>query len=74
MSEPKILEVLRGIRLQVLAGTLSNLLNKQTGEFMAEQAAVSEAGLRHGAYQHDDDTTTRVKGGSGGATSWTTRC
>lgn len=62
MSEAKILEVLGGIGLQVSAGTLSNWLIKETGEFTAEQAAVYEAGLRHGAYQHYDDTTTRVKG------------
>lgn len=62
MSEAKILEVLRGVGLQVSAGTLSNWLIKETGEFAAEQAAVYEAGLRHGAYQHYDDTTTRVKG------------
>lgn len=62
MSEAKILEVLGGIGLPVSAGTLSNWLIKETGEFTAEQAAVYEAGLRHGAYQHYDDTTTRVKG------------
>jgi len=62
MSEPKIREMLGGVGLQISAGGLSNLLIKQTGQFATEQAAVYEAGLRHGAYQHYDVTPTPVQG------------
>lgn len=62
MSEPKIIEFLENIGIQVSKGTLSNVLVKGHADFHAEQAAVYAAGLASSSYQHLDDTPTRVNG------------
>ncbi len=62
MSEAKILEVVRGAGVRISAGHLSHLLSEQREPFDAEAAAVLEAGLRSSAWQHLDDTETRVNG------------
>lgn len=62
MSEPKILEFMRSMGVQISEGTLSNLLIKQHEVFHAEQNAVYEAGLKSSPAQHTDDTLTRVNG------------
>ncbi len=62
MSEPKILEVLRGVGVKLSDGHLSNLLIKDQTAFHTEKAAVVEAGLRSSPWQHTDDTATRVNG------------
>lgn len=62
MSEPKIIEFLENVGIQVSKGTLSNLLVKGQEEFHAEKEAVYEAGLASSSYQHIDDTPTRVNG------------
>lgn len=62
MSEAAIRTVLRGVGVQISAGQVSNLLIKGHAEFHAEKAAVYEAGLRSGPWQHGDDTATRVNG------------
>jgi hypothetical protein len=62
MSEPKIIEFLENVGIQISKGTLSNLLVKGHEEFHAEKEAVYEAGLASSTYQHIDDTSTRVNG------------
>ena len=62
MSEPKILEFLKNVGVQISDGELSNLLIKKQESFHAEKDAVYEAGLRSSPYQHTDDTQTRVNG------------
>lgn len=62
MSEPKILEFIKNIGVQISDGELSNLLIKKQDVFHAEKEAVYEAGLRSSPYQHTDDTQTRVNG------------
>jgi hypothetical protein len=62
MSEPKIIEFLENIGIQISKGTLSNLLVKGHEEFHAEKEAVYQAGLASSTYQHIDDTSTRVNG------------
>ena len=62
MSEAAILTLLRSVGVQISAGQVSHLLIKDQAEFHAEKAAVYEAGLRSSAWQHSDDTATRVNG------------
>ena len=62
MSEPKILEFLEHLGVQISAGTISNLLIKGQERFHAEQDAAYLAGLRSSPWQHLDDTLTRVNG------------
>ena len=62
MSEPKILEVLHTVGLQISAGELSNMLIKDQNVFHAESAAVLRAGLESSPWQHLDSTGTRVNG------------
>jgi hypothetical protein len=61
-SEPKILELLRSVGVQISDGELSNLLIKGHEDFHAEKDAVYEAGLRSSPWQHLDETSTRVNG------------
>jgi len=62
MSEPKILEVLQTVGVQISAGQLSDLLIKRQEVFHAECAAVVRAGLLSSPWQHLDSTSTRVNG------------
>jgi hypothetical protein len=62
VSEPKILELLRSIGVQISDGHLSNLLIKDQDALHAEKAAIVEAGLASSPWQHLDDTATRVNG------------
>jgi hypothetical protein len=62
MSEPKILEVLQTVGMQISAGQLSDLLIKKQEMFHAESAAVVRAGLSSSPWQHLDSTGTRVNG------------
>ncbi len=62
MSEPKILEVLHTVGLQISAGQLSNMLIKDQDVFHAESAAVLRAGLSSSPWHHLDSTGTRVNG------------
>lgn len=62
MSEPKILEVLQTVGLQISAGQLSNMLIKDQDLFHAESAAILRAGLSSSRWQHLDSTGTRVNG------------
>jgi hypothetical protein len=62
MSGPKILDFFASAGLAVSSGLLSNWLVKDQETFHAEKDAVFEAGLRSSAWQHIDDTVTRVDG------------
>src|SRR3989304_3029832 len=62
MTEPKIMEFLENVGIQISKGTLSNLLVKGHEDFHAEKEAVYAAGLASSSYQHLDDTPTRVNG------------
>ena len=61
MSEPKILEMLRSVGIQMSAAHLSTLLIQQP-VFAAEYAEIARAGLASSPSQHLDDTSTRVDG------------
>lgn len=61
-SEPKIVEFLTNLGIQISEGGVSNLLIKDQGSFHTEKDALYEAGLRSSPWQHTDDTQTRVNG------------
>lgn len=61
-SEPKILELLDHVGVQVSAGELSNLLIHDVEPFHQEKAEVLRAGLESSPWQQIDDTGTRVGG------------
>ena len=62
MSEPKLLELLHTVGMQISAGQLSDLLIKDQAAFHAERAEVVRAGLSSSPWQHLDSTGTRVNG------------
>ena len=62
MSEPKMLEVLQTVGLQISAGQLSDLLIKDQEVFHAECQDVMRAGLESSPWHHLDSTGTRVNG------------
>jgi hypothetical protein len=62
MSEPKLLDLLHTVGMQISAGQLSDLLIKDQEPFHAERAAVVQAGLASSPWQHLDSTGTRVDG------------
>jgi hypothetical protein len=62
MTEPKVLEFLGYVGIQISSGQISNLLTKGQAAFHAESEAVFEAGLHSSPHQHIDDTLTRVNG------------
>ena len=61
-SEPKILEFLENVGIQISEGEISNWLIQERESFHAEKDAVYEAGLASSPYQQTDDTLTRVDG------------
>jgi len=65
MSEPKVVELLRSVGVQISDGQVSNLLIKDQAAFHAEKAALYQAGLASSPWQHLDDTSTRVNGQHG---------
>ena len=62
VSEPKILELYRNVGVVISAGQVSNFLIKEQEVFHTEKAAVHQAGLASGPWQHLDETSTRVNG------------
>lgn len=62
MTEPKIAELFGSVGLRISEGQLSNLLIKDQGSFHAEKEALVQAGLASSAWQHLDQTGTRVGG------------
>jgi hypothetical protein len=61
-SGPKILDFFASVGIAMSSGYLSDLLVKDQTVFHAEKDAIFEAGLRSSAWQHIDDTVTRVDG------------
>lgn len=61
-SEPKILQLLQHIGVEMSAGELSRLLIQDIESFHAERAEVHQAGLASSPWQQLDDTSTRVGG------------
>jgi len=62
LSEASLLAFLRGVGVQISAGTLSTVLIEDRDLFAAEQAAVVAAGLGSSPVQQLDATSTRVNG------------
>jgi hypothetical protein len=62
MSEPKILDLLHTVGMQISAGQLSTFPIQDQEPFYAESAAVLKAGLASSPWQHLDSTGTRVNG------------
>src|SRR3989440_2498859 len=62
MSEPKILELLHTVGMQISTGQLSHFLIQGQEQFHTESAAVLRAGLASSPWQHLDSTATRVNG------------
>lgn len=65
MSEPKIIELLEQMGVNISKGKVSSLLTKETGLWQKEADAVRKAGLQSSTWQHLDDTNTRVNGVNG---------
>ncbi len=61
VSQAKLLDLLRSVGLDLSAGHLALLLTEQPG-LRAEYDAICRAGLASSAYQHIDETPTRVGG------------
>ena len=62
MSEPNILDFLHNFKVQISAGTLSNILIKDKEQFHQEKNEIYKAGLEASAYQQIDETSARVNG------------
>ncbi len=62
MSEPKILELLQTVGMQISTGQLSDFLIQDQEQFHIESANVLRAGLASSPWQHLDSTATRVNG------------
>jgi hypothetical protein len=62
MTEPKIADLLANLGILISAGYISNPLTGAQEQFGAEKQTIVEAGLSSSAWQHMDDTGTRVDG------------
>jgi hypothetical protein len=62
MTEPKILQWLEQIGIDISEGTISNMLIKGQEMFHQEEADSYEGSLMGSPWQHIDDTRTRVNG------------
>ena len=62
MTEPKIADLLANLGILISAGYISNLLTGAQEQFGGEKQTIVEAGLSSSAWQHIDDTGTRVDG------------
>ena len=62
MSEPKIIELLEQMGVNISKGKVSTLLSKETALWQAEADAILLSGLSSSNWQHIDDTSTRVNG------------
>jgi hypothetical protein len=62
MSEPKILEFFQSFKIQISAGSVSNLLIKEHTCFHQEKDELIRAGVASSVYQQIDETSARVKG------------
>lgn len=61
-SEPKILELLASVGVEMSAGELSRLLTHEVEAFHKESEEIQQAGLESSPWQQIDDTKTRVNG------------
>ena len=62
MSEPKIIEFIEQIGINLSKGIVSDWLSKSTDSWQEEADEIVKAGLASTSYQHLDDTGTRVDG------------
>lgn len=62
MTEPKIADLLENVGILISDGQISKLLTSSQEQFQQEKEAIVEAGLSSSAWQHMDDTGTRVDG------------
>ena len=65
MSEPKIIELLEQMGVNISKGKVSTLLTKEIGSWQAEADEIVQAGFSSSSWQHIDDTGTRVNGVNG---------
>lgn len=65
MSEPKIIELLEQMGVNISAGKVSSLLTQETEPWQVEADDIMIAGLGSSSWQHIDDTGTRVNGVNG---------
>ncbi len=65
MSEPKSIELLEQMGVNISEGKVSSLLTKETEPWQAEADDILIAGLGSSIWQHIDDTGTRVNGVNG---------
>jgi hypothetical protein len=61
-TEPKIADLLANLGILISAGYISQLLTGAHQQFGEEKQAIVEVGLASSAWQHIDDTGTRVDG------------
>ncbi len=62
VSEPKILDFLTNVDVNISAGSISNILIKDNQQFHEEKTEIINAGLESTEYQQIDDTKARVNG------------
>ena len=62
MSEPKIIEFVEQIGVNVSKGVVSEWVSDKRGEWKQEADEIVRAGLASSSWQHIDDTSTRVNG------------
>jgi Transposase IS66 family len=62
ITEPKIADLLGNMGIVISSGQISAWLTGAYPEIQEEKQAIVEAGLRSSAWQHMDDTGTRVNG------------
>lgn len=62
VTQPKILQKLRDIGIQISSGHISDIITKKHEEFHAEKEEIHKSGLLSTTYQHLDDTGARIKG------------
>jgi len=62
VSEPKILEFMNNVGVDISAGSISNILIKDIDTFHEEKTDIVNAGLESTDYQQTDDTKARVNG------------
>ncbi len=62
VTEPKIQAFLATVGISISQGQISKFVLDADGKFRRERDAVLKAGLASSAYQHMDDTGTRVNG------------
>ena len=62
MSEPKIIELLEYIGLNISKGTIAHWLSHGSAAWEQEATEILQAGLGSTSWQHIDDTSTRVNG------------